>query len=78
MNFTNLFIQGKSKNKGSYEGILWRRSDFAGNLSEHYPCLYPVFITKKIVEAHHGRLKILDNTEKGVTFRVRIPISMKQ
>ena len=35
-------------------------------------------ITKKIVEAHHGRLEIFDNVEKGVTFRVVIPISTKQ
>jgi signal transduction histidine kinase len=30
-------------------------------------------IVKKIVEAHHGHLEILDNPEKGVTFRVAIP-----
>lgn len=35
-------------------------------------------ITKKIVEAHQGRLEVFDNTEKGVTFRVVIPISTKQ
>jgi two-component system sensor histidine kinase HydH len=35
-------------------------------------------ITKKIVEAHQGRLEIFDNTEKGVTFRVVIPISTNQ
>jgi signal transduction histidine kinase len=32
-------------------------------------------ITKKIVEAHQGRLEVFDNTEKGVTFRVVISIS---
>jgi signal transduction histidine kinase len=31
-------------------------------------------ITKKIVEAHQGRLEVFDNTEKGVTFRVVIPM----
>jgi signal transduction histidine kinase len=35
-------------------------------------------IAKKIVEAHHGRLEFFDNTEKGATFRVVIPISTKQ
>lgn len=32
-------------------------------------------IVKKIVEAHHGCLKILENHERGVTFRVTIPFS---
>lgn len=31
-------------------------------------------IVKKIVEAHQGCVKILDNPEKGVTFRVMIPV----
>ncbi len=35
-------------------------------------------ITKKIVEAHDGRLEIIDDAEKGVTFRIMIPISTKQ
>jgi len=32
-------------------------------------------IAKKIVEAHEGHIKILDNPEKGVTFRLMIPIT---
>lgn len=32
-------------------------------------------IVKKIVEAHEGHLKIVDNPEKGVTFRLMIPIA---
>jgi signal transduction histidine kinase len=32
-------------------------------------------IVKKIVEAHHGKVEILDNPEKGVTFRTLIPVS---
>lgn len=32
-------------------------------------------IAKKIVEAHEGHLKIVDNPEKGVTFRLMIPIA---
>lgn len=31
-------------------------------------------IVKKIVEAHQGSLKILDNPDKGLTFRMAIPI----
>lgn len=31
-------------------------------------------IVKKIVEAHRGRIEIVDNPEKGITFRVEIPI----
>lgn len=31
-------------------------------------------IVKKIVEAHQGRMEILDNPERGVTFRVVIPL----
>jgi two-component system, NtrC family, sensor histidine kinase HydH len=31
-------------------------------------------IVKKIVEAHDGYLKVLDNSDKGVTFRVVIPM----
>ena len=30
-------------------------------------------IVKKIVEAHEGRIEVLDNPEEGVTFRVSIP-----
>jgi len=29
----------------------------------------------KIIEAHEGRLQIVDNPEKGITFRVLVPIS---
>jgi two-component system sensor histidine kinase HydH len=32
-------------------------------------------IVKKIVEAHHGRLELMDNPEKGVTFRIVLPAS---
>jgi signal transduction histidine kinase len=32
-------------------------------------------IVKKIVEAHHGYLNILENHERGITFRVTIPFS---
>lgn len=32
-------------------------------------------IVKKIVEAHEGHLEILDNSEKGLTFRVVLPFS---
>ncbi len=32
-------------------------------------------IVKKIVEAHHGDLEILENHERGVTFRIIIPFS---
>jgi two-component system sensor histidine kinase HydH len=35
-------------------------------------------ITKKIVEAHQGRLEVFDNADRGVTFRVMIPIPAKQ
>ena len=31
-------------------------------------------IAKKIIEAHEGSLEVLDNPQKGVTFRVMIPI----
>ena len=31
-------------------------------------------IAKKIIEAHKGHLELLDNPEKGVTFRVLLPI----
>lgn len=31
-------------------------------------------IAKKIVDAHHGRLEIRNNPERGVTFRVMIPL----
>ena len=31
-------------------------------------------IAKKIIEAHKGHLELLDNPEKGVTFRVSLPI----
>ena len=31
-------------------------------------------IVKKIVDAHHGRLEIKDNPEKGATFTVMIPL----
>ncbi len=34
-------------------------------------------IAKKIVEAHQGHLEVLDNPEKGLTFRVHIPIAQK-
>jgi two-component system sensor histidine kinase HydH len=30
-------------------------------------------IVKKIVEAHHGSLKIMDNAERGLTFRLTLP-----
>ena len=30
-------------------------------------------ISKKIVEAHHGRIEILDNAEKGATIRISLP-----
>jgi len=30
-------------------------------------------IVKKIVEAHQGRLLILDNPDKGLTFRIAMP-----
>jgi PAS domain S-box-containing protein len=30
-------------------------------------------ISKKIVEAHHGRIEILDNAEQGVTIRISLP-----
>ena len=30
-------------------------------------------ITKKIIEAHNGRLELLGNPEKGVTFRILLP-----
>jgi two-component system sensor histidine kinase HydH len=32
-------------------------------------------IVKKIVEAHHGSLEILDNPDRGVTFRVILPLT---
>jgi signal transduction histidine kinase len=32
-------------------------------------------IAKKIVEAHQGRLEILDNTERGMIFRVVMPLA---
>ncbi len=32
-------------------------------------------IAKKIVEAHRGRMEVLDNPEKGITFRIFIPIT---
>jgi signal transduction histidine kinase len=32
-------------------------------------------IVKKIIEAHRGQVKIFDNPERGVTFRVLIPRS---
>ncbi len=31
-------------------------------------------IVKKIVEAHHGRIEILDSSDRGITFRVIMPI----
>ncbi len=31
-------------------------------------------IVKKIVQAHHGNIQILDNPGKGVTFRVTLPV----
>jgi len=33
-------------------------------------------ITKKIIEAHDGRLEILDSTERGTTFRVLVPMGI--
>lgn len=33
-------------------------------------------IVKKIVEAHHGGVEILDNVDKGVTFRVVLPAGL--
>ncbi|MHC1729067.1 MAG: PAS domain S-box protein [Syntrophobacteraceae bacterium] len=33
-------------------------------------------IVKKIVEAHHGRIEIFDNPDKGMTFQVKIPIDL--
>ena len=33
-------------------------------------------IAKKIIEAHDGRLEILDNTERGTTFRVLVPMGI--
>jgi two-component system sensor histidine kinase HydH len=30
-------------------------------------------IVKKIVEAHHGRLELMDNPDRGVTFRIVLP-----
>jgi signal transduction histidine kinase len=31
-------------------------------------------IVKKIVEAHEGRLEVLDNHKNGVTFRIVLPL----
>ncbi len=31
-------------------------------------------IVKKIIEAHHGQIKILDNSDRGTTFRTIMPI----
>jgi len=31
-------------------------------------------IVKKIIEAHYGQTEILDNSDRGVTFRIVIPI----
>lgn len=31
-------------------------------------------IVKKIIEAHYGRIRILDNSDRGTTFRISIPI----
>ncbi len=35
-------------------------------------------IVKKIIDAHHGHIEILDNLVKGITFRVEIPIRAGQ
>jgi signal transduction histidine kinase len=34
-------------------------------------------IVKKIAEAHEGSLEILDNSDRGVTFRVILPLPQK-
>jgi signal transduction histidine kinase len=34
-------------------------------------------IVKKIVEAHGGEISFYRNTEKGVTFKVRLPVLRK-
>jgi len=31
-------------------------------------------IVEKIIEAHHGQIEIVDNSDRGVTFRTVIPI----
>jgi len=31
-------------------------------------------IVKKIIEAHHGQIEILANSDRGITFRMVIPI----
>ena len=35
-------------------------------------------IVKKIVEAHHGHIEIIDNPDRGITFRVEIPHSFAE
>jgi signal transduction histidine kinase len=32
-------------------------------------------IVKKIIEAHKGSINIINNNEKGVTFRITIPLA---
>ena len=33
-------------------------------------------VTKKIIQAHDGRLELLDNAERGITFRILLPMGI--
>jgi len=33
---------------------------------------------KKIVEAHHGSIEVLDNLERGVIFRIVLPYERRE
>lgn len=35
-------------------------------------------IVKKVIEAHAGSIKVLDNRERGVTFRITIPVTANE
>jgi signal transduction histidine kinase len=35
-------------------------------------------IVRKIVDAHGGRIRIVDNPDKGVTFRIEVPMILKE
>jgi len=75
---------------GRENGYIWLdvKDDGCGIPEDNKKTIfYPFFTTKKegtglglpivkrIIEAHKGRVTILDNCEKGVTFRVMLPLS---
>ena len=55
----------------SFRSVNWDSGAGTGKQGEEAGLGLP--IAKKIVEAHRGRMEVVDNLEKGITFRIYIP-----